>query len=49
LKVGPDPGGKDARSVSVVAIGSERNLRLRDWMDSNLAAKWYELSKGQLA
>jgi len=48
LKVGPDPGGKDARAVTVVAIGSERNLRLRDWMDSN-RRKVDELSKGQLA
>lgn len=48
LKVGPDPSGKDARTVTVVPIGSDRNLRLRDWMDSN-RRKVDELSKGQLA
>jgi len=48
LKVGPDPSGKDARTVTVVPIPTERNLRLRDWMDSN-RRKVDELSKGQLA
>jgi tricorn protease len=48
LKVGPDPGGKDARIVTVVPIGSERNLRLRDWMDAN-RRKVDELSNNQLA
>jgi tricorn protease len=48
LKVGPDPSGKDARTVTAVPIGSERNLRLRDWMDSN-RRKVDELSNNQLA
>jgi tricorn protease len=48
LKVGPDPGGKDARTVTVVPIGSERSLRHRDWIDSN-RRKVDELSKNQLA
>jgi tricorn protease len=48
LKVGPDPAGKDARTVTVVPIGDEHNLRLRDWMDSN-RRKVDELSNGQLA
>jgi len=48
LKVGPDPSGKDARTVTVVPIGNERNLRMRDWMDSN-RRKVDELSNGQLA
>ncbi|HTQ97950.1 MAG TPA: PDZ domain-containing protein [Candidatus Acidoferrum sp.] len=48
LKVGPDPSGKDARVVTVVPIGSERTLRLRDWMDSN-RRKVDELSGGKLA
>jgi tricorn protease len=48
LKVGPDPGGKDARIVTVVPINSERNLRLRDWMDAN-RRKVDELSNNQLA
>ena len=48
LKVGPDPGGKDARAVTVVPIGSERSLRQRDWMESN-RRKVDELSGGKLA
>jgi tricorn protease len=48
LKVGLDPSGKDARTVTVVPIGSERTLRLRDWMDAN-RRKVDELSNNQLA
>jgi tricorn protease len=48
LKVGPDPAGKDARTVTVVPIANERNLRLRDWMESN-RRKVDELSGGKLA
>jgi tricorn protease len=48
LKVGPDPSGKDARTVTVVPIGNEGSLRLRDWMDGN-RRKVDELSHGQLA
>jgi tricorn protease len=48
LKVGPDPSGKDARIVTVVPVGSDRNLRLRDWMESN-RKKVDELSGGKLA
>ena len=48
LKVGPDPTGKDARSVSVVPIASEQTLRLRAWMDGN-RAKVDQLSKRRLA
>jgi tricorn protease len=48
LKVGPDPTGKDARTVTVVPIGDERSLRQREWMDSN-RRKVDELSKNQLA
>jgi len=48
LKVGPDPSGKDARTVTVVPIGSERSLRQRDWMESN-RRKVDELSGGKLA
>ncbi len=48
LKVGPDPSGKDARVVTVVPIGSERSLRMRDWMESN-RRKVDELSGGKLA
>jgi tricorn protease len=35
LTVGPTPDGRGARNVTVVPIGSEAELRLRDWMDSN--------------
>jgi tricorn protease len=48
LKVGPDPTGKDARVVTVVPIGNDRSLRLRDWMETN-RKKVDELSGGKLA
>ena len=48
LKVGPDPDGNDARSVTVVPIANEQTLRLRAWMEGN-REKVYELSKGRLA
>jgi tricorn protease len=48
LKVGSDPTGKDARAVTVVPIGDERSLRLRDWMESN-RRRVDELSNGKLA
>jgi tricorn protease len=48
LKVGPDPTGKDARTVTVVPVPNDHNLRLRDWMDSN-RRKVDELSDGKLA
>jgi tricorn protease len=48
LKVGPDPSGNNARMVTVVPIGNEHNLRLRDWMESN-RRKVDELSGGKLA
>jgi tricorn protease len=48
LKVGPNPDGKDARTVTVVPIPSERSLRMRDWMDTN-RRKVDQLSEGQLA
>jgi len=48
LKVGPDVSGKDARTVTVVPIASERTLRLHDWMDSN-RRKVDQLSNGRLA
>ena len=48
LKVGPDPGGKEARTVTVVPIANERSLRLRDWMEAN-RRKVDELSNNQLA
>jgi tricorn protease len=48
LKVGRDPGGKDARSVTVVPIANERSLRQREWMEGN-RRKVDELSGGKLA
>jgi tricorn protease len=48
LKVGPDPGGKDARTVTVVPIPDEHALRQREWMESN-RKKVDELSGGKLA
>jgi tricorn protease len=48
LKVGPDPTGKGARTVTVVPIASEAGLRNREWMDGN-RRKVDELSGGRLA
>jgi tricorn protease len=48
LKVAADASGKDARVVTVVPIGNDRNLRLRDWMETN-RRKVDELSGGKLA
>ena len=48
LKVGPDPSGKDARTVTVVPVGSDRALRMREWMETN-RKRVDELSGGKLA
>jgi len=48
LKVGADPSGVGARSVTVVPIANERSLRLHAWMDDN-RRKVDELSGGRLA
>jgi len=48
LKVGPDPDGKGARTVTAVPIPNESSLRLRDWMEGN-RRKVDELSGGKLA
>ncbi|MGH9523935.1 MAG: S41 family peptidase [Terriglobales bacterium] len=48
LKVGADPTGKGARTVSVVPIENETLLRNRAWMDAN-RQKVDELSDGKLA
>lgn len=48
LKVGPDPSGKDARTVTVVPIANERSLRQREWIESN-RKKVDQLSDGKLA
>lgn len=36
ITVGPDPSGKGSRTVKVVPIGSEYQLRNRDWVEGNL-------------
>jgi tricorn protease len=48
LKVGPDPSGKDARTVTVVPIANERSLRQREWIEGN-RKKVEELSGGKLS
>ncbi|MFB3814268.1 MAG: PDZ domain-containing protein, partial [Terriglobales bacterium] len=48
LKVAADPAGKDARSVTVVPVDTEMNLRNRAWIDAN-RRKVDELSGGRLA
>jgi tricorn protease len=48
LKLGPDPGGKDARTVTVVPIANERSLRQREWIEGN-RRKVDELSGGKLS
>ena len=48
LRVGPNPNGEGARSVTVVPIASEASLRLRAWMDDN-RRKVDKLSNGRLA
>jgi tricorn protease len=48
LRVGPDPTGKDARTVTVVPVANERSLRQREWIDAN-RRKVDELSGGKLA
>ncbi len=35
IKVGPDPGGKDAREMTVVPIANESRLRNLAWIDEN--------------
>ncbi len=48
LKVGSDPTGKGARTVTVVPIVIEQALRNREWIDQN-RRKVDELSGGKLA
>ncbi|HEV3079691.1 MAG TPA: PDZ domain-containing protein [Gemmataceae bacterium] len=48
IKVGPQADGKDARTVTVVPIGSEIDLRNLSWIDGN-RRKVERLSAGRLA
>jgi tricorn protease len=36
ITVGPDPGGKGSRTVTVEPLASENSLRNRDWVEGNL-------------
>ena len=48
LTVGPNANGAGSRTVTVVPVGSETQLRLRSWMEAN-RRKVDELSGGRLA
>jgi len=48
IKVGTDPDGKGARTVSVVPIADESALRNRDWVEENLR-KVNEATNGRVA
>jgi len=48
LKVGPDPGGTNARTVTVVPVANEHSLRQREWIEGN-RKKVEELSGGKLS
>ena len=48
IKVGGDPGGKGARTATVVPIDNETNLRNRAWIDGN-RRKVEELGGGRVA
>jgi tricorn protease len=47
LRVGPRADGQGARTVSVIPIGNEFNLRLHDWVERN-RRRVTELSGGKL-
>ncbi|MBN2290551.1 MAG: PDZ domain-containing protein, partial [Candidatus Glassbacteria bacterium] len=48
ITVGPDPGSKGARTLSVVPVADERALRNRDWVESNIK-KVDEATGGRVA
>ena len=48
LRVGPNPDGSGSRTVTVVPLASETQLRNRDWMDAN-RKEVDKLSQGKLA
>jgi tricorn protease len=48
LTVGPNPDYKDSRTVKVVPVENEYELRNRDWVEGNLQ-KVTEATKGQVA
>ncbi|MFO7889025.1 MAG: PDZ domain-containing protein [bacterium] len=48
ITVGPDPDGKNSRTVDVVPIDSESSLRNRDWVESNIK-KVHKATDGRVA
>ena len=36
ITVGPDPDGKNARTLKVVPVSNENNMRNRDWVERNI-------------
>jgi len=48
ITVGPNPDYKDSRTVKVVPVDNEYQLRNRDWVEGNLQ-KVTEATKGQVA
>lgn len=48
LTVGKNANGKDSRTVKVVPVSSEANLRNRDWVEGNIK-KVDEMTNGQVA
>jgi tricorn protease len=48
ITVGPNPDGKDSRTVSVVPLESETAIRNLDWVQGNIR-KVHEATKGRVA
>lgn len=48
IKIGPDPGGANAREITVVPVANEMQLRHEAWVEGN-RRKVDELSGGKLA
>ncbi len=48
ITVGPNPDGKGARTIKVVPLANEGNLRNRDWVEGNLK-KVEAATKGRVA
>jgi tricorn protease len=48
ITVGPNPDGKDSRTVTVEPLADESALRNRDWVEGNLH-KVHEATKGRVA
>jgi tricorn protease len=48
ITVGPNPDGRDSRTVKVVPMGSETDLRNRDWVEGNFR-RVTEATKGRVA